>query len=191
MELKHAHMGSTTCVVCTPRLQRHEAWCDLPSPRAGTRAPKPCAVSQLRKPWAQCHGLMGHWTLAGSHPRCLRTTQGCNALCTKRDHPWAQCHGSLLCSLTWQWEPATRSSHGHLDMTWTHTSMWGRHTDAPDTWSVGWCMLPSSEGLHQRHVGRRPVIRGTLRGMRQLVRGTLLQLDEKGLRRWQLTSAAS
>ena len=27
-------------------------------PRAGTRALKPCAVSQLMKPWAQCHGLM-------------------------------------------------------------------------------------------------------------------------------------
>ena len=27
-------------------------------PHASTRAPKPCAVSQLMKPWAQCHGLM-------------------------------------------------------------------------------------------------------------------------------------
>ena len=27
----------------------------LTSPRAGTRAPKLCAVSQLRKPWVQCH----------------------------------------------------------------------------------------------------------------------------------------
>ena len=34
-----------------------------------------------------------------------------------------------------------------LDMARAHTLVWGRHTDAPDTWSVGWCMLPRSEGL--------------------------------------------
>ena len=76
-------------------------------------------------------------------------------------------------------------------MAWVHTSVWGRHNDALDTWSVGWCMLPSSKGLDQRHVGGHPITRGTLRGRRQLVRGTLQQLGEKGLRRWQLASAAS
>ena len=64
MQLEQAHMGSTTCVVCTPWPQWHEAWCGLSSPRAGTRTPKPCAVSQLMKPWTQCHGLMGHQTIA-------------------------------------------------------------------------------------------------------------------------------
>ncbi|RVW19627.1 hypothetical protein CK203_112377 [Vitis vinifera] len=42
---------------------------------------------------------------------------------------------------------ATSPSHGHLDMARAHTSMWGRHTDAPDAWSDGWCTLPSSEAL--------------------------------------------
>nr|CAN74616.1 hypothetical protein VITISV_002218 [Vitis vinifera] len=56
--LKYTHMGFTTCVVCTPWPQRHGAWYGLPPPRAGTRAPKPCVVSKLMKPWAQCHGLM-------------------------------------------------------------------------------------------------------------------------------------
>ena len=101
--LKHAHMGSTTCVVCTPWPQRHRACCSLPPPRAGTRALKPCAVSQLMKPWAQCHGLMASsdsWLA----PRWLRTAQGRNALCTKRDQPWAQCHGSLLGS----WEASNK-----------------------------------------------------------------------------------
>ena len=36
-------------------------------PRVGTRASKPCAVSQLMNPWAHCHGLMGHQTIADSH----------------------------------------------------------------------------------------------------------------------------
>ena len=52
-------------------------------------------------------------------------------------------------------------------------------------------MLPGSKGLDQRYVGGHLVTRGTLRGRRQLVRGTLQQLGEKGLRRWQLASAAS
>ena len=65
--LEHAHMGSTTCVVCTPWPQRHGAWCGLPPPYVGTRTPKPCAVNQLRKPWVQCHGLMGHQTTADLH----------------------------------------------------------------------------------------------------------------------------
>ncbi|KAL6335071.1 hypothetical protein AAG906_026451 [Vitis piasezkii] len=50
---------------------------------------------------------------------------------------------------------------------------------------TGWCMLPRSEGLDQRHASEHPVIRGTLRGRRQLVRGTFQQLGEQGLRRWQ------
>ena len=58
MRLKHAHMGSTTYVLCTLWPQWHGAWCGLPLPRKGTRALKPCAVSQMMKPWAQCHGLM-------------------------------------------------------------------------------------------------------------------------------------
>ena len=43
MTLEHAPMGSTTCVACIPWPQWHRAWCDLPHPRAGTRASKPCA----------------------------------------------------------------------------------------------------------------------------------------------------
>ena len=70
-------------------------------------------------------------------------------------------------------------------MAWAHTSMWGRHTNAPDTWSTGWCTLSGSEGFDQRHVGGHSVTRGTLRGRRQLVRGIFQQLGEKGLRRWQ------
>ncbi|KAL6321378.1 hypothetical protein AAG906_016433 [Vitis piasezkii] len=42
---------------------------------------------------------------------------------------------------------------------------------------------PDSGSLDQWHVGGHPVTRGTLRGRRQLVRGTLQQLGEKGLRR--------
>ena len=118
--LKHTHMGSTTCVVCTPCPQRHGAWYGLPLPRAGTRAPKPCAVSQLMKPWAQCHD-----------------------------------------SLLGSWKQATSPSHGHLDMAWAHISVWGRHTDAPDAWSDGWCTLLGSEGLDQRHADGHPVTRGT------------------------------
>ena len=72
-----------------------------------------------------------------------------------------------------------------------HISVWERHTDAPDTLLAGWCMLPGSKGLDQWHVGGHPVTRGTLRGKRQLVRGTLQQLGEKGLRRWQLANAVS
>ena len=26
-------------------------------------------------------------------------------------------------------------------MAWAHTSVKGKHTDALDTWSTGWCML--------------------------------------------------
>ncbi|KAL6335411.1 hypothetical protein AAG906_029654 [Vitis piasezkii] len=66
------------------------------------------------------------------------------------------------------WKQATRPSHGHLDMARAHTSVWERHTDALDTWSAGWCMLPRSEGLDQRHAGEHPVTRGTLQGRRQL-----------------------
>ena len=76
-------------------------------------------------------------------------------------------------------------------MTWAHTSVWGRHTDAPDTWSASWYMLSISEGLDQRHVGGHSITRGTLRVGKQLVKGTLQQLGEKGLKRWQLASAAS
>ena len=65
MRLKHAHMGSTTYVLCTLWPQWHGAWCGLPLPRKGTRALKPCAVSQMMKPWAQCHGLMA--LVADSH----------------------------------------------------------------------------------------------------------------------------
>ena len=78
---------------------------------------------------------------------------------------------------------ATSPSHGHLDMARAHTSVWGRHTDAPDVWSDGWCTLPDSEGLDQRHVDGHPVTRGTLRGRSRLVRGTLQQLGEQDLRR--------
>ena len=28
-----------------------------------------------------------------------------------------------------------------LDMAWAHTLVWGRHTDAPNTWSVSACCL--------------------------------------------------
>ena len=56
MTLEHAHMGSTTCVACTPWLQQHGAWCGLPPPRVGTRALKPCASESAKKtmgamPW--------------------------------------------------------------------------------------------------------------------------------------------
>ena len=40
MALKLAHMGSMTCVVCTPWQQWHEAWCGLPSSCTGTKVPK-------------------------------------------------------------------------------------------------------------------------------------------------------
>ena len=46
---EHAHMGSTTCVACTPWLRQHGAWCGLPLPSAGTRAPKPCASEPAEK----------------------------------------------------------------------------------------------------------------------------------------------
>ena len=65
-------------------------------------------------------------------------------------------------------------------MAWVHISVWRRHTEALNTWSTGWYMLPGSEGLDQRHAGGHPVTRGTLPGRR---RGTLQQLGEKGLRR--------
>ena len=68
---------------------------------------------------------------------------------------------------------ATSPSHGHLDMARAHTSVWGRHTNALDAWSAGWCTLPGSESLDQRHADGHPVTRGTLRGRRQLVSGTL------------------
>ena len=50
-------MGSTTCVMCTPWLQRHEALCDLPPPHVGMRAPKPCASEPIEEgmgamPWS-------------------------------------------------------------------------------------------------------------------------------------------
>ena len=38
-----------------------------PFPAQARERPNPCEVSQLRKPWAQCHGLMGHQTTADSH----------------------------------------------------------------------------------------------------------------------------
>ena len=38
-----------------------------PLPAQARGCPKPCAVSQLRKPWAQCHGLMRHQTTVDSH----------------------------------------------------------------------------------------------------------------------------
>ena len=69
-------------------------------------------------------------------------------------------------------------SHGHLDMARAHTSMWRRHTDAPDAWSAGWCTLLGSKDLDQRHVDGHLVKKGTLHGRRQLVRGTLQQLGE-------------
>ena len=56
--------------------------------------------------------------------------------------------------------------HGHLDMARAHTSVWGRHTDAPDAWLASWYTLPSSEGLNQRHADGHPITRGTLRGRR-------------------------
>ncbi|RVW83532.1 hypothetical protein CK203_054218 [Vitis vinifera] len=56
--------------------------------------------------------------------------------------------------------------------------------------SAGWCTLLGLEGLDQRHADGHSVTRGTLRGRRQLVRGTLQQLGEKDSRRWQLTSVA-
>ena len=37
-----------------------------PFPAQARERPNPCEVSQLRKPWAQCHGLMGHQTIADS-----------------------------------------------------------------------------------------------------------------------------
>ena len=76
---------------------------------------------------AQARGRLSlvWWANWGSHGR--------NALCIKKDQSWAQCHDSLLWSWTWHWKQATRPSHGHLDMAWAHTSMWGRHIDAPDT----------------------------------------------------------
>ncbi|RVW24465.1 hypothetical protein CK203_082149 [Vitis vinifera] len=52
----------------------------------------------------------------------------------------------------------------------------------PDS-GTSWYTLPNSKGLDQRRAGGHPVIRGTLRGRRQLVRRTLQQVGEKGLRR--------
>ena len=66
-----------------------------------------------------------------------------------------------------------------------HASVWGRRTDAPDAWSDGWGTLPNSEGLDQRHADGHPVTRGIFRGRSPLVRGTLQQLGEQDLRRWQ------
>ena len=79
---------------------------------------------------------------------------------------------------------ATSPNHGHLDMAWAHTSMWGRHTNALDAWSDGWCTLPGSDGLDQRHADGHSVTRDTLWGKSRLVRGTFQQLSEQDLRRW-------
>ena len=105
--LEQAHMGSTTCVLCTLWPQRHGAWCGLPPPCAGTRTPKPCAVSQLMKPWAQCHGLMA--PIADSHqvayaqrrgampcvPRRIGHGRNAMARCweaSNKPKPWAPRH---------------------------------------------------------------------------------------------------
>ena len=77
---------------------------------------------------------------------------------------------------------ATSPSHGHLDMAWAHSSVWGRHTDALDAWSNGWSTLPGLEGLDQRHADGHLVTRGTLQGRGQLVRGTHQQLGEQDLK---------
>ena len=117
MRLEQAHMGSTTCVVCTPWPQRHGAWCGLPSPRASMRAPKPCAVSQLMKPWAQCHGLMApnnkltctmmptHCTgvqclvyqegsVMGTMPWLVATKLDRTGEASNKPKPWAPRHGT-------------------------------------------------------------------------------------------------
>ena len=142
--------------------------------------PKPCAVSQLMKPWAQCHGLMGHQTIADSQHDTYAQHRGAMP-CAPRGishgrNAMARCYGA---------RPDGGSKQHALDMARAYTSVWGRRTDALDTWSTGWCMLPRSESLDQRHASEHPVIRGTLRGRRQLVRGTFQQLGEQGLRRWQ------
>ena len=154
--------GSTTCVVCTPWPQRHGAWCGLPPPRVGTRAPKPCAMSQLMKSWAQCHGLMGHQTIADSQHDTYAQHRGAMP-CAPRGishgrNAMARCYGA---------RPDGGSKQHALDMARAYTSVWGRRTDALDTWSTGWCMLPRSESLDQRHASEHPVTRGTLRGRRQ------------------------
>ena len=77
---------------------------------------------------------------------------------------------------------ATSPSHGHLDMAWVHSLVWGRHTDALDAWSNGWSTLPGLEGLDQRHADGHPVTRGALRGRGRLVRGTHQQLGEQDLK---------
>ena len=160
-------MGSTTCVVCTPWPQRHRAWCGLPLPRTGTRAPKPCAMSQLMKPWAQCHGLMA--PIADSHQDAYAQHRGSMPSALKRIG-----HGRNAMTRCWEArKQATNPSHGHLDMARAHTSVWGRHTNALDAWSAGWCTVPDSEGLDQRHADGHPITRGTLQGRRQLVRRTL------------------
>ncbi|KAL6350635.1 hypothetical protein AAG906_025565 [Vitis piasezkii] len=94
-------------------------------------------------------------------------------------HTWAPRHARGRLNLVRGVMPCTsrRISHGRNAMA--------------HTWSTGWCTLLSSKGLDQRHAGGHSIIRGTLRGRRQLVRGTLQQLSEKGSRRWQLTNAAS
>ena len=166
------HTWAPRHVWCAPRGRNGlGAWRDLSPPRTGTRAPKPCAMSQLRKPWAQCHGLMGHYIAADSHPWFLCTTQGHNVLWIKRDQPWAQCHGSLLWSWnwTWQYKQATSPGHGYLDMAWAHKSVWGRHTNAPDTWSVGWCMLPGSEGLCETKVWLILILMITKQGLELMI----------------------
>ena len=160
--------------------RKHEAWCGLPLPHAGTRAPKSCAVSQLMKPWAQCHGLMApsnSWLAS----RCLRKAQGAMPCA-----PRGISHGrNAMARCLEAGKQATSPSHRHLDMARAHTPVWERLTNAPDTWSDGWCTLPDSEGLDQRHADGHSVTRGTLRRRRQLVRGTLQKLGGQGLRRWQ------
>ena len=76
-------------------------------------------VNQLMKPWAQCHGLMGHQTSSWLTPWCLRTVQRRNAMARRyEDEPdeWKQ-QAQVMGTLTW---------HGL-----TH-QCGGRHTDALD-----------------------------------------------------------
>ncbi|RVW75511.1 Transposon Tf2-2 polyprotein [Vitis vinifera] len=96
-------------------------------------------------------GKMGHQTNSRVAPRRLRTAQGRNALCTKREQPWAQCHGSLKRNLTKEGK-ATGPDHGHLDMAWAHSSAWGRHTDIAWT-AIILAVQSGSEQLHH-HLGK-------------------------------------
>ena len=103
--------------------------------------------------------------IASSSPWWLCMAQGRNALCTRKEEPWTQCHGSLLCWASWH-DMGLHISVGKAHWCTRHQVSWLVH-------------VAGSEGLDQRHVGRHPFTKGTLRGWGNLLRGLISSLTGK------------